>query len=194
MQPAAADFEEIKRRTEAVWAGASLRPGIYGFQIQPGTRWNPGLRPDEIDAYERALGVRFPASFRCMLSVMNGTDLPTLNLYGTSEHPAREGVGVYAYPRDLALVREWMEHVRGDRDDIAEVLREEGLTWSPTPHWYPCTRTASWSAAPTRGTARCSPSWAPTPSCMAAPWWSTCTRSFSEGPSNPIVPKCVKSW
>lgn len=106
MRPTAADFEEIKRRTEAVWAGVSPSPGIYGFQIQPGTRWNPGLRPDEIDAYERALGVRFPASFRCMLSVMNGTDLPAINVYGSSGHPVAHAPAVYAYPRDLARVRE----------------------------------------------------------------------------------------
>lgn len=131
MTPSAAEFEEIKRRTEAVWAGASIHPGITGFQIQPGTRWNPGLARDEIDAYERALGVRFPASYRCMLSVMNGTDLPTINLYGSRGHPAREGVGVYAYPRDLELVRERMEYVREDRAGITEVLLEQGFRLEP---------------------------------------------------------------
>ena len=131
MQATAVEFEEIKRRTEAVWAGVSLSPGIHGFQIQPGMRWNPGLRPGEIDAYERALGVRFPASFRCMLSVMNGTDLPTINLYGSSGYPVRHGVGVYAYPGDLEGVRERMADVREDRAGIAEVLLEQGFYLQP---------------------------------------------------------------
>jgi hypothetical protein len=131
VQPSAAEFEEIKRRTEAIWAGASIHPGIAGFQIQPGTRWNPGLARDEIDTYERALGVRFPASFRCMLVVMNGTDLPTINVYGSRGHPAREGVGVYAYPRDLALVRERVAWVAEDRGGITEVLAEQGFRLEP---------------------------------------------------------------
>lgn len=127
MAPSVADFEEIKRRTEALWAGASIQPGIFGFQLQPGTRWNPGLVRDEIDAYERALGVRFPASFRCMLSVMNGTSRPTINVYGSRGHPSREGVGVYAYPRDLAIVREQMGYVAEDRAGITEALAEQGF-------------------------------------------------------------------
>lgn len=131
MQPSVAEFEEVKCRTEAIWADAFIHPGISGFQIQPGTRWNPGLARDEIEACERALGVRFPASFRCMLSVMNGTDLPTVNLYGSRGHPVREGVGVYAYPRDLALVRQRMAWVAEDRAGITQVLAEQGFRLEP---------------------------------------------------------------
>jgi hypothetical protein len=127
MQPTAGDFEDIKRRTEAVWADAPIDPTIHGFQIQPGTRWNPGLSPDQIGAYERALGVRFSASFRCMLSVMNGTDLPAINVYGSSGHPVHEGPGVYSYPRDLAFVKAMIAHVQPDRTRIEEVLAEQGF-------------------------------------------------------------------
>lgn len=125
--PSPAEFKEIRQRTEALWAGASINPGIHGFQIQPGMRWNTGLTVDEIDGYERALGVRFPESFRCMLSVMNGTDLPTINLYGSSGEPACERPGVYAYPRDLVLVRSMMERVEADRAGIAQALMEQGF-------------------------------------------------------------------
>jgi hypothetical protein len=107
-EPCAADFEEIRRRTEARWSGGAGR-------FPPGTRWNPGLSPDEIDAYERALGVRFPASFRCLLGAMNGTDQP----------------GVYAYPRDLAAVRQMMSYVAADREGIAEVLADQEFRLEP---------------------------------------------------------------
>lgn len=131
MQPSVAEFEEIRRRTEALWADAAISPGIYGYQIQPGTRWNPGLSAAEIEAYERTLGVSFPVSFRCMLSVMNGTDLPTINVYGSSGHPPSERPGVHAYPRDLALVQSMIADLREDRAEIADVLREQGFHLAP---------------------------------------------------------------
>lgn len=120
-----ADFERIKRETEALWAVSTLNPHIYGYQLQPGTRWNPGLATDEIDAYERALGVRFPASLRCMLSVMNGTDRPALNIYGSSGLRTEESAGVYAFPRDLGDVRERIVWVEEERAEIVEVLADQ---------------------------------------------------------------------
>ncbi len=66
-----------------------------------------------------------------MLGVMNGTDLPTINVYGSSGEPARERPGVYAYPRDLALVESMMAEVEPDRAGIAEVLLEQGFQLKP---------------------------------------------------------------
>jgi hypothetical protein len=66
-----------------------------------------------------------------MLSVMNGTDLPAINVYGSSGHAVCEGVAVYAYPRDLGVVREWMGYAREDRDGIAEVLLDQGFHLEP---------------------------------------------------------------
>lgn len=126
-----ADFLLFKEQTEALWANAELDPRVYGYQIQRGTRWNPGLRTEEIDAYERALGVGFPASFRRMLTLMNGTDLPTINIYGSSGIAPEEWVGVYAYPRDLALVREWIASVHADRPELTNVLAAQGFTLPP---------------------------------------------------------------
>jgi hypothetical protein len=75
------DFlSELKRATEQEWNHKSLDSTRYGFQFQRGTRWNPGLSNLEILEYEKALGVRFPHDFRAFLSVMNGTDIPTLNV------------------------------------------------------------------------------------------------------------------
>jgi hypothetical protein len=122
-----ADFERIRRETEALCAVSSLNPHIYGYQLQPGTRWNPGLSADEIDAYERALGVRFPASLRCMLSVMNGTDRPALNIYGSSGLQTEESAGVYAFPRDLGDVRERIAWVEEERAGITDVLADQGF-------------------------------------------------------------------
>lgn len=107
---------EFKRITEAGWRDRQIIPHIYGFQFQQGTRWNPGLSEDKIAAYENVLGVRFPHDFRAFLRAMNGTDLPTLNIYGYRPEPPHTSVGVYSYPRDIALIQDLMEEA------IEEVL------------------------------------------------------------------------
>lgn len=118
---------ELKRATEEKWSRQSLNRTVYGFQFQRGTRWNPGLSELEISGYESALAVRFPHDFRCFLSMMNGTDIPTLNVYGYSGEPHRTSVGVYSYPRDLKTVKQRIEDIRESRDEISGDLREQGF-------------------------------------------------------------------
>jgi hypothetical protein len=100
---------EFKRVTEAGWHERQIIPHIYGFQFQQGTRWNPGLSEDKIAEYEKVLGVSFPHDFRAFLRAMNGTDLPTLNIYGYRPEPPHTSVGVYSYPRDIELVKDLMD-------------------------------------------------------------------------------------
>jgi hypothetical protein len=118
---------ELKRATEQKWNHESLDPTVYGFQFQRGTRWNPGLSNFEIREYENALGMRFPHDFRAFLSVMNGTDIPTLNIYAYCGEPHRTSVGVYSYPRDLKIIKERIRDVYGSRDEIAIDLKEQGF-------------------------------------------------------------------
>jgi hypothetical protein len=117
----------FKRDTEAVWRHVEIDPNVYGFQFQKGTRWNKGLTTDEINAYENDLGVQFPNDFKRMLGYMNGTDLPTVNIYGSSDKPHRTSVGVYTYPRDLKIVQDLIERAQKDREEIAEIFVDEGF-------------------------------------------------------------------
>jgi hypothetical protein len=57
---------------------------------------------------------------------MNGTDLPTLNVYGYCGEPLRESVGVYSYSRDIEIVREKIDHIEGSRREITECLAGQG--------------------------------------------------------------------
>lgn len=118
---------EFKRATEAKWRERPINPRIYGFQFQPGTRWNPGLSDDKIAEYENVLGVRFPYDFRAFLRAMNGTDLATLNIYGYCGEPPRQWVGVYSYPRDLEIVRRLIEDVSKSRTELTATMAEQGL-------------------------------------------------------------------
>ena len=58
---------------------------------------------------------------------MNGTDLATLNVYGSCGEPQRESVGVYSYPRDIEAVKARIEHIRANRAEIAADLAGQGF-------------------------------------------------------------------
>lgn len=121
----------FKQATEAKWHLKSIDPTIYGFQFQEGTRWNPGLSDEQIADYEVALEVHFPHDFKALLREMNGTDLPTLNVYGYCGEPHRHSVGVYSYPRDLELIKQRIEHISASRAEIASDLAEQGFELLP---------------------------------------------------------------
>jgi hypothetical protein len=122
-------LSEFKRSTETKWRDHTINPKIYGFQFQPGTRWKPGLSEEEIAAYEVIVGIRFPRDFHSFLRIMNGTDLSTLNIYGSSNEPARESVGVYSYPRDLKLIEDRIAYLKEnvDRGALAATMTEQGF-------------------------------------------------------------------
>jgi hypothetical protein len=58
---------------------------------------------------------------------MNGTDVPTLNIYGYCGEPPRQGVGVYSYPRDLEIVRRLIEDVSNERTELIATMAEQGF-------------------------------------------------------------------
>ncbi len=118
---------EFKRATEARWSERLIDPTLYGFQFQRGTRWNQGLSDETVTEYERVLSVRFPRDFKAFLREMNGTDLATLNVYGSCGEPQRESVGVYSYPRDIEPVKARIEHIRANRAEIAADLAGQGF-------------------------------------------------------------------
>lgn len=125
------DFlSELKRRTESHWKDLQLNQHVYGFQFQPGTKWNPGLPEDRIKEYEVALNVRFPRDFMAFLRSMNGTDLPTLNIFGSSGEPPQQSPGVYSYPRDLEIVQQRIRTIHEDRNETRDALAEQGFDLS----------------------------------------------------------------
>lgn len=82
-------FSWLKQESETLWKDKVLDDAIYGFQIQPGTRWNEGHTDTEIANYERDMGFAFPGIYKRYLKAMNGTDLDTINIYGRSGEPER---------------------------------------------------------------------------------------------------------
>ena len=127
----------FKRETEKRWSRSLIDPIVWGYQFQTDTRWNPGLSDEQVRAYEEEVAIRFPPDFKAFLRVMNGTDLPRLNLCGGGGDPAREWVGVYAYPRDLESVRRRIDETAKDRDTLTATMADQGFTLAPTAKLMP---------------------------------------------------------
>jgi len=130
-------LQEFKRKTEEHWRLNSINPSVYGFQFQTGTCWNAGLSDELILAYENEVSIRFPWGFKAFLRVMNGTNLPALNVFGNSGQPPREWIGVYNHPRDIELVRRLISEVNENRDKLKSTLAEEGFSLSATAKLMP---------------------------------------------------------
>ena len=104
-------FIWLKNESERSWKKAKINPGIYGFQIQKRTKWNPPLSEVQITEYENELGFKFPGIYRTFLRHMNGTDKPAVNVYGKSGEPYAYAPEYYSYPRDLKVVKEMIEWI-----------------------------------------------------------------------------------
>jgi hypothetical protein len=98
-------FNQLKIQTERIWENITIKPHIYGFQIQAGTKWRPGLSQPEIDKFEQDIGFKFPQIYRDYLSCMNGTDKDTLDIHGSTAMEPTYDCGYYSYPQDLERIK-----------------------------------------------------------------------------------------
>jgi len=125
-------LEDFKRKTEEIWENKVINPTLYGFQFQQGTKWNPGLTSAQIKEYEKFTKSKFPDDFRKMLLYMNGTNLQTVNIYGSDGTPQKESVGVYSYPRDKNIISEMISYIENDRDKIEKELADQDFILNKT--------------------------------------------------------------
>ncbi len=62
------EFQLLENKTEALWREAEVKTDVWGYQIQKGSLWNPGLTEAEIRNFEEDLRVEFPNVLKCFLS------------------------------------------------------------------------------------------------------------------------------
>ncbi len=86
-------FLKFKSVSEEEWRNASIKGTTWGFQIQVQTRWNPGLTDETITQYEVAVGASVHSDFKTLLRCMNGTDIPAIDVRGSSGEPPRFAPG-----------------------------------------------------------------------------------------------------
>ncbi len=117
----------FKAASETKWRNTSVKGSTWGFQIQAGTRWNPGLTDQVIAQYEVAVGASFHPDFKIFLRCMNGTDIPAIDVRGSGGEPPRFATGFYSYPRDIALIEKRIEDVSADKIQLFATLEEQGF-------------------------------------------------------------------
>jgi hypothetical protein len=106
-------FPWLKKLSEKVWENIELKQGVFGFQIQKGTKWNSGLTEDEIEDFEKELGLSFPEIYKFYLRYLNGTDKDFKNIYGNGMTEAF-APGFYSFPRDLDIIKDRINIVYKD--------------------------------------------------------------------------------
>jgi hypothetical protein len=125
-------FPWLKKASEEHWGSVEINRGIFGFQIQRGAKWLPGLSGEEIADYEKEIGFSFPEIYKLYLKNMNGTDKPNVNVYGECGEPYRYAPGYYSYPRDLVAVKDTIRWIYDDFGVTPEFIEENQI-----PHIMP---------------------------------------------------------
>jgi hypothetical protein len=97
----------------------------FRFRRRPGG--NPGLTDEMIRQYEISVDASFHPDFKTFLRCMNGTDLPGINVLGSSGETPRFAPTFYSYPRDLERIRANIEYVGKDRVQLTATLAEQGF-------------------------------------------------------------------
>lgn len=120
-------FPWLKKASEEYWESVEINPVIFGFQIQKGTKWLPGLSDEEIARYEKEMGFCFPEVYQVYLKHMNGTDQPTINVYGQCGEPYRYASGYYSYPRDLDAVKGKIRWIHDDFGVTTQFIDENKI-------------------------------------------------------------------
>jgi hypothetical protein len=80
-----------------------------------------------IAQYEAVVGASFHPDFQTFLRCVNGTDLPAIDVRGSSGEPARFAPAFYSYPRDLELIKERIESANTNIPQLQATLEEQGF-------------------------------------------------------------------
>ncbi len=121
-------FEAIKDLSEAYWANSEINKGLYGFQIQNGTKWRKGLADNEINDFEGALGFKFPKPLRNFYKTMNGHDKKGINVFGNSGSTPIYSPTYYSFPDDIEIVKDKIAWIYEATDMNEDKLLQNGIS------------------------------------------------------------------
>jgi hypothetical protein len=107
------NWREFKEISEREFKFIELAGNIYGPQIQPGTKWNSGLRDNEIVYLEVKFGFEFPETYRNFLATMNGFDTEQICIDPEGEEPESYMQRCYEYPKDHGSQASLLNDLKG---------------------------------------------------------------------------------
>ncbi|HET6993243.1 MAG TPA: SMI1/KNR4 family protein [Bacteroidia bacterium] len=119
-------FEQIKLLSEKYWKQIKIDKTIFGFQIQPNSKWKKGLSETELREFEKAMGFDFPLPLRNFYLTMNGLDKQGINVYGDSGEPASYQPVFYSFPDDLDAIKEKINWIyKENKTDLAKLQKQK---------------------------------------------------------------------
>ena len=123
------NWQEFKIKSENKFKNIEIER-CWGFQIQPGTTWNPGLKELEIESLEQLFGFQFPFDYKEMISNINGLDKDEVSIDPNGKEADEFGRRMYKYPEDFETTLHLRQEIMENMNYVNEALQLSGFDTS----------------------------------------------------------------
>ncbi|GAA4773816.1 hypothetical protein GCM10023230_25640 [Flavobacterium hankyongi] len=130
-------IKEIKFKIENKFKKIKVRNNVYGFQIQPKTRFLKGISRIEIEKLEQLFGFDFPWDYREMLLTIGGFDTLKISIDPKGEKETKFDDFFYQYPRDIDKSKWVLEDIDKFKTYAEDALIEAGFDVSKIVGYVP---------------------------------------------------------
>ena len=130
-------FKEIKYKAEKKFKRIQLRDDVWGFQMQPNTKFLKGISRKEIDQLQVLFGFDFPWDYREMLLNIGGLDTAEISIDPDGEDEIEFDDFFYQYPKDIEKSKYLVEDINTFKFYAEEVLNESGFDVSKIVGYIP---------------------------------------------------------
>lgn len=131
--------KDIKYKVEKKFEKIQLYNNVYGFQIQPNTKFRKGISRKEIDKLETLFGFNFPWEYREMLLVFSNLDTPMISIHPEDESNIKysEDNFFYNYPEDYEKSKWIIDEINENKEEAELALIEGGFDVSKIVGYVP---------------------------------------------------------
>lgn len=130
-------IKEIKYKAEKQFKKIKLRDDVWGFQIQPNTKFLKGISRKEIDQLELLFGFDFPWEYKEMLLLVSGLDTVEISIDSDLEDEIKFNNLFYQYPRDIEKSKWLVQDINKFKNDAEATLTETGFDVSKIVGYIP---------------------------------------------------------
>lgn len=130
-------IKEIIYKAEKKFKRIELRDNVWGFQIQPNTKFLKGISRKEIDELQVLFGFDFPWEYREMLLIISGLDTEEISLNPDQKDEIKFKNLFYQYPRDIKESKWLVQDINGFKNDTEAALTEAGFDVSQIVGYIP---------------------------------------------------------
>ena len=121
------NWKKFKIKSEDKFKNSELARNCWGFQIQPGTTWNPGLNKYEIEDLEKLFGFEFPIDYKNMLLRINGFDRDQIAIDPEGKEADEFDRTMYKYPDDFETTFYLRQEIKDNMKYVNEALQVSGF-------------------------------------------------------------------